>query len=354
VDGDTVVTQSPEHRPRHLGDGLHRRQSAGRLRGSGFGAEFALARTEWTARRRRSRCSTGAWGRSGGQPRRRSDLLVARLLAFDNPHSYTYADLNGHTTDVTRFAEIAASKGILVVTAVGNEGNSSWHYLIAPSDVHTDSVSPWAPWTERRCGIVLVVRSSAAAVQADLARACPRYAGLQQQPRRLHDVERSRSPHRCSRPRDLPLQARPPGPGSTSRGRCARRLSAPSIPTTASAGASRWPGGAARDPGVAGHPAFSRGSHCSCWAPPAARGEALRVQFGSQRQHGFDRRPRARARRPGTAASACCTRGSLDCDETWPWLGRAQRRRNRRAARPVRHRARVRGHRQGARVVVLP
>jgi len=53
---------------------------------------------------------------------------------------YTYADMDGHTTDITRAAEIAASKGILVVNAVGNEGQTAWHYLIAPADVHGDSL----------------------------------------------------------------------------------------------------------------------------------------------------------------------------------------------------------------------
>jgi subtilisin family serine protease len=50
--------------------------------------------------------------------------------------------MNGHTTDITRYAEIAASKGILVVNAVGNQGNpgDAWHFLIAPSDMNGDSL----------------------------------------------------------------------------------------------------------------------------------------------------------------------------------------------------------------------
>jgi subtilisin family serine protease len=48
--------------------------------------------------------------------------------------------MDGHTTIITRAAEIAASKGILVVAAVGNDGDNSWHFLSAPSDANGDSV----------------------------------------------------------------------------------------------------------------------------------------------------------------------------------------------------------------------
>lgn len=54
---------------------------------------------------------------------------------FDNPkHSYTYADMDGKTTFISRGAEIAANKGILVVNSAGNEGGNSWNYITAPAD----------------------------------------------------------------------------------------------------------------------------------------------------------------------------------------------------------------------------
>lgn len=56
----------------------------------------------------------------------------------DETTNYTYADMDGNTTIITRAADIAASKGILVVNSAGNEGDDSWHYLTAPSDA--DSV----------------------------------------------------------------------------------------------------------------------------------------------------------------------------------------------------------------------
>lgn len=54
---------------------------------------------------------------------------------FDNPeHSYTYADMDGKTTFISRGAEIAASKGMLVVNSAGNSGNSAWKFIGAPAD----------------------------------------------------------------------------------------------------------------------------------------------------------------------------------------------------------------------------
>jgi hypothetical protein len=42
--------------------------------------------------------------------------------------------MDGNTAIVTIGADIAASKGILVVNSAGNEGNSSWKYIAAPAD----------------------------------------------------------------------------------------------------------------------------------------------------------------------------------------------------------------------------
>ncbi len=56
----------------------------------------------------------------------------------DNTTSHTYADMDGNTTMISRGADIAARKGILVVIAAGNEGSNSWHYISAPADA--DSV----------------------------------------------------------------------------------------------------------------------------------------------------------------------------------------------------------------------
>ncbi|WP_456463156.1 S8 family serine peptidase [Lutibacter sp.] len=54
---------------------------------------------------------------------------------FDNPnYNYSYNDMDGQTTFISRGAEIAFSRGMIVVNAAGNEGSSSWKYISAPAD----------------------------------------------------------------------------------------------------------------------------------------------------------------------------------------------------------------------------
>jgi serine protease AprX len=52
----------------------------------------------------------------------------------ESAYDYTYADMDGATTFITRGAEIAASKGMVVVNSAGNSGNDPWHYITAPAD----------------------------------------------------------------------------------------------------------------------------------------------------------------------------------------------------------------------------
>lgn len=54
---------------------------------------------------------------------------------FDTPgQSYSYNDMDGRTTIVTRAAELAFLRGVSTFTSAGNEGNSSWFYITAPAD----------------------------------------------------------------------------------------------------------------------------------------------------------------------------------------------------------------------------
>jgi hypothetical protein len=65
------------------------------------------------------------------------DIINSSLgyTTFDDAsQDHTYANMDGNTTPITIGADIAASKGILVVNSAGNEGNSSWHYIGAPAD----------------------------------------------------------------------------------------------------------------------------------------------------------------------------------------------------------------------------
>ena len=54
---------------------------------------------------------------------------------FDNNDlSYSYKDMDGQTTRGAKAAQIATRKGLLLVVAMGNDGNNSWHYLATPAD----------------------------------------------------------------------------------------------------------------------------------------------------------------------------------------------------------------------------
>lgn len=54
---------------------------------------------------------------------------------FDDPQdNYSYSDMDGNTTVITKAADIAASKGILVVVGAGNEGGTAQPHIAAPAD----------------------------------------------------------------------------------------------------------------------------------------------------------------------------------------------------------------------------
>jgi serine protease AprX len=66
-----------------------------------------------------------------------ADIISSSLgyFVFDDPSmNYKFSDMDGNTTFVTRAADNAASKGILVVASAGNERNDEWLRIIAPSD----------------------------------------------------------------------------------------------------------------------------------------------------------------------------------------------------------------------------
>lgn len=66
-----------------------------------------------------------------------ADIINSSLgyTTFDNSaDNHFYASLNGNTTTITKGADIAASKGILVINSAGNSGSSSWLYIGAPAD----------------------------------------------------------------------------------------------------------------------------------------------------------------------------------------------------------------------------
>ena len=106
------------------------------IEGTSPGADFLLLRTEDTNSEfpvEEDFWAAGAeFADSAG-----ADIISSSLgyYKFDDPAmDYKFADMDGNTTFVTRAADIAASKGILVVTSAGNERNSTWNRIIAPSD----------------------------------------------------------------------------------------------------------------------------------------------------------------------------------------------------------------------------
>ncbi len=55
----------------------------------------------------------------------------------ETKYNYSYSDMNGVTTFISRGAKEAVLKGMIVVTSAGNEGNDPYKYMNAPADVET-------------------------------------------------------------------------------------------------------------------------------------------------------------------------------------------------------------------------
>jgi serine protease AprX len=69
-----------------------------------------------------------------------SDIISVSLsyTTFDNTtNSYTYSQMNGHTSIISRAADIAYTKGMLVVCSAGNDGTDYWRYIGTPADARS-------------------------------------------------------------------------------------------------------------------------------------------------------------------------------------------------------------------------
>lgn len=108
----------------------------GSLIGSSFGSDFILAKTEdigsETHVEEDNYAQALEWMESFGVDVTSSS--VGYNIFDPGTFSYTYEDMDGNTTIVTRAAELAFNRGIVTVTSAGNEGNSLWFYIIAPAD----------------------------------------------------------------------------------------------------------------------------------------------------------------------------------------------------------------------------
>ncbi len=55
-------------------------------------------------------------------------------LFDDNSMDYSVSDMDGQTAIITRASNIAASKGIVLITSAGNAGDAPWRIITAPAD----------------------------------------------------------------------------------------------------------------------------------------------------------------------------------------------------------------------------
>ncbi len=115
----------------------------GEYRGAAPGASYLLAVTDEEKKETRADedrwVAAVEWCDSLG-----ADIISSSLVynEFDDPkESYTKDQMDGRTSLVARAAEIAVSRGIVVVNAVGNEGNLPWRIVTTPGDAeHVVSV----------------------------------------------------------------------------------------------------------------------------------------------------------------------------------------------------------------------
>ena len=102
----------------------------GELIGPAYGATYFLAKTEDV--RSETEVEEDYWVAGIEWLERQGADVVNSSLGYNN--WYNYSDMNGITATTTIAADIAVSKGVVVVNSAGNEGNKSWRYMIAPAD----------------------------------------------------------------------------------------------------------------------------------------------------------------------------------------------------------------------------
>jgi subtilisin family serine protease len=94
------------------------------LRPEDVGSEYIIEEYNWV--------SAAEFADSVGADIINSSLGYTRF--DDTTQSHTCADMDGKTTPVTRGANMAVSRGMLVVNSAGNSGGSSWQCVGAPAD----------------------------------------------------------------------------------------------------------------------------------------------------------------------------------------------------------------------------
>jgi serine protease AprX len=104
------------------------------LIGPAYGAQFALAKTEVVASE--TQIEEDHWVAGIEWAEDLGTDVVSSSLGYND--WYTYEDMDGNTAKCTIAADLAVSKGVVVVNAAGNERNCwlppCWDYIIAPAD----------------------------------------------------------------------------------------------------------------------------------------------------------------------------------------------------------------------------
>ncbi len=98
--------------------------------GLATGAEFLLAKTEKNSEKYSEELNwlaAAEWADKNGAD------IINSSLGYTGKRYFNW-QMDGKTAFVTRAANIAARKGILVVNAAGNEGSGPWHCIGAPAD----------------------------------------------------------------------------------------------------------------------------------------------------------------------------------------------------------------------------
>jgi serine protease AprX len=102
----------------------------GQLYGPAFKSSFALAKTEKDLLEEQIEEDYWVAGLQW------ADSIGAEVISSSVGYLYwyTYEELDGNTAECTQAADLAASRGVLVVNAAGNERLYPWHYIITPAD----------------------------------------------------------------------------------------------------------------------------------------------------------------------------------------------------------------------------
>jgi subtilisin family serine protease len=106
------------------------------LIGASFDSDFILAKTEdirsETHIEEDNYAAALMWMDSIGV-----DITSSSLgynLFDPTTYSYTYEQMDGKSTIVTKAIELAFKRGIITVTSAGNEGDDPWFHIVAPAD----------------------------------------------------------------------------------------------------------------------------------------------------------------------------------------------------------------------------